>query len=151
MEDVTTRRRFQALLLFAVSFLFINGTDALGQHRSRTRRGASASQRRTVTVKFEGGIYRPDDREWMVTSEGLSATLTSSAGTVTKDAIGKRSGIGQMKNILIFENIPCGEEVKITVRLVEPAGYKSDSRDYTRRIDCGKPVVNLSRLEWGTW
>lgn len=101
-----------------------------------------------VKVAFIVGIYRDFDKAWMSTADPkeIDVTLTSSAGTVTKHP-DFRNGT----NNVVFENIPCGETVSIKVRNTGEGTYTSNSKHYTRKIDCGKPIVNLGKLEYGKW
>ena len=106
---------------------------------------AVAQRSKPVTVKFETGIYRDWDHSWMTTApRDVVATLTSSKGAVSKSPT-------SYKGVITFTNIPCGETVKINVRFVGTAGYKSNSRNYTKKIPCSGAVANLGRLEYGTW
>lgn len=97
-----------------------------------------------MRVTFETGIYRDWDEAWMTTApEDVIATITTGRGVTSKSPNGK--------NIVVFNNVPCGETIKINIRFVGTAGYSSNSRDFTRKISCRKPVVNLGRLEYGKW
>lgn len=100
---------------------------------------------KTVTVRFETGIYRDWDHSWMTTAPNdVIATMTTSKGTFTKSPT-------SYKGVVTFTNIPCGETVKINIRFVGTAGYASNSRNYSKFIGCGKAMVNLGRLEYGKW
>ncbi len=104
----------------------------------------ASAQRKSVKVTFETGIYRDWDKSWMTTArQDVIATITTSNGTSSKSP--------NNKDVIIFNNIPCGESIKINVRFVGTAGYSSNSRDYTKKISCRKPVVNLGKLEYGKW
>jgi hypothetical protein len=105
----------------------------------------SAQRSKLVTVKFEVGIYRDWDKSWMMTDpKDVVATITTSKGTFTKSPT-------SYKGIVTFTNVPCGESIKINIRFVGTASYKSNSRNYTKNISCAKPIVNLGKLEYGTW
>lgn len=104
----------------------------------------ASAQRKSVKVTFETGIYRDWDKSWMTTSpQHVIATITTSKGTFTKSP--------NNKDIVMFNNVPCGETVKINIRFVGMGDYSSKSRDYTRNISCKRAVVNLGRLEYGRW
>jgi hypothetical protein len=98
-----------------------------------------------VNVRFHAGIYRKWDKSWMTTApQDVVATLTSSAGTLTKHP-------EDDTGLVIFEGVPCGEEVRINLKFVGSADYESNSRSYTRRLGCKSRVANLGRLEYGVW
>lgn len=100
---------------------------------------------KTVTVKFQTGIYRDWDHSWMTTAPSdVIATITTSKGTFTKSP-------ANYSGTVTFTNIPCGETVKINIRFVGTGGYSSKSRNYSKAISCAKSVVNLGRLEFGKW
>ena len=104
----------------------------------------ASAQRKSVKVTFETGIYRDWDKSWMTTApQDVIATITTSKGISSKSP--------NSKDLVIFNNVPCGESIKINVRFVGTAGYSSTSRDYTKKISCKKPVVNLGKLEYGKW
>ncbi len=104
----------------------------------------ASAQSKTVKVIFQTGIYRDWDKSWMTTSpRDVIATITTSKGTSSKSP--------NNKDVITFNNIPCGESVKINIRFVGTANYSSNSRDYTKKIGCGKSVVNLGKLEFGKW
>ena len=106
---------------------------------------SSAAAQKTVKVTFQTGIYRDWDKSWMTTApRDVIATITSSKGSVNKSPINN-------KGTVTFDNVPCNEQVKINIRFVGTAAYQSNSRNYTKRIPCGKPVVNLGKLEYGKW
>src|SRR5262245_23268208 len=105
---------------------------------------ASAQRPKLVTVKFETGIYRDWDRQWMTTAPSdVIATISTSKGTFTKSP--------NNRDTVIFTSVPCGETVKINIRFVGTGGYKSRSRNYTKKVSCSGSTVNLGRLEFGTW
>jgi hypothetical protein len=98
-----------------------------------------------VNVRFHAGIYRKWDKSWMTTApQDVVATLTSSAGTLTKHP-------ADDTGLVIFEGVPCGEEVTINLKFVGSADYESNSRNYTRRLGCKSRIANLGRLEYGVW
>lgn len=103
------------------------------------------AQRRSVTVKFEAGIYRDWDRAWMNTAPSdVIATIKTSNGSFSKSP-------SNYRGLITFNGVPCGGNIKINIRFVGMAGYKANSRNYTRPIPCGKATVNLGRLEYGRW
>lgn len=105
----------------------------------------ASAQRKVVKVTFQAGIYRDWDKAWMTTApEDVVAAITTSRGTFTKSPTSYKGNI-------TFENIPCNEQVKINIRFVGTAAYKSNSRSYTKQIPCGKATVNLGKLEYGRW
>ena len=130
MKNLVNSRHFAiALIAFVSLFAFSSFASA---------------QSKTVKVTFQTGIYRDWDKSWMTTSpQDVIAKITTSKGTSSKSP--------NSKDVITFNNIPCGESVKINIRFVGTAGYSSNSRDYTKKIGCGKSVVNLGKLEFGKW
>ena len=103
------------------------------------------AQRKSVTVKFEAGIYRDWDRAWMNTAPSdVIATINTSKGSFTKSP-------SNYSGRITFNGVPCGGNIKINIRFVGTAGYKANSRNYTKAIPCGRATVNLGRLEYGRW
>jgi hypothetical protein len=103
------------------------------------------AQRKSVTVKFEAGINRDWDHAWMTTAPGdVIATITAGGTSLTRSP-------ANYSGTITFKRVPCGGQARINIRFVGTAAYKSNSRDYTRKIPCSNPTVNLGRLEYGRW
>jgi hypothetical protein len=148
MHGWTNQHRWIGVLTVVICLLLTNDISVHAQRRTKSRRTTAAKQTtaqpKTVKVKFETGIYRAFDHSWMGTApEDVIATVTSSAGTSSKNP--------DDRGLVIFNNIPCGEEIRINIRFVGTGDYTSNSRDYARKVDCRRALVNLGRLEYGKW
>jgi hypothetical protein len=143
MKIQTVIHRQVPVLLIAI-FMIIAGAGSSVTAKTVNGIGPNPSAN-TVKVKLVAGIYRDWDKSWMTTApDDVVATLTSSAGTQTRKP-------ASYDGLVVFDGVPCGEQVKITLKFVGTADYKSNSQTYTKMIPCGKPVVSLGKLEYGTW
>ncbi len=100
---------------------------------------SSEIERKSVRVILQAVYYMEDGRE--MSSHKLPVILYTSLNKMRANV----DGDGKFAEVK-FENVPCGEEVKIQI---SDSSYQPDyfiPVTYKRRISCDKPTVNLGKL-----